>query len=247
MYICPVLQLHKGGLVSLSFGDLDKPVQWESDPVETALSWVNEGATRLHVTDIDAIMGTGSNAELVEEIIRRTGAVVHVGGGIRTDEQVRRWLDAGAGRIVLSTAAIWYPEWVSAWAKAHPDHLIVSIDVWKGKVLAEGWKTEAAISPVDLVHAYDGVPLSAIVITDVDRDLDLPESSFALVSKLAEETRTPVIASGLVKDLDDVSTLRYLPNISGAMVGRALHQGSVDLPSMIEVASPSPERVAEFL
>jgi len=243
----PIIQLLDGQVVSLERGDLDRPTVWHVDPVEKAQAFVAEGAERLHVTDLDAVAGTGSNAAIVEEIIRRAGVPVQVSGGIRTDEQVKRWIDHGAGRVVLGTAAVRFPDWVKAWAKAHPDWLSVSIDVMHGKVMVDGWRDAAMFAPEDLIHAYDGVPLAAIIVTDIDRDLELPDASFALTARLAEATRTPVVASGLVKTLDDVSTLRYMPAVAGAMVGRPLYDRSFTLAEAIEIARPAPERKAEFV
>ncbi len=246
MMIIPIVQLQDGRCVSLERGNLEEPTIWHGDPVEKALGFVEQGAEWLHVTDLDAVAGTGSNAGIVAEIVRRAGVPVQVSGGVRADAAVERWREAGAGRIVFGSSAVAHPDWVKAHAKAVPDLFAISIDVWQGRVVTHGWKHEAMFSPEELIHAFEGVPLAAIIITDIDRDLDLPDASFALVTRLAEETRTPVIASGLVKTLDDVSMLRYLPNIAGAMIGRALYDRSVDLAEAIAVARPVPEPIAPF-
>mgnify|MGYP006285754289 CR=1 FL=1 len=247
MIVYPVLQLQEGRCVSLTRGALDTPTVWHGDPVEKAQAFVEQGAEWLHVTDLDAVAGAGSNAALVREIILKAGVPVQVAGGMRSDEAVRGWLEAGAGRIVFGSSAARMPDWVKAHAKAVPDMMAVSIDVLEGRVMVDGWKEAAAFGPQDMVRAYEGTPLAAVIVTDIDRDLDLPESSFALTTRLAEETRTPIIASGLVKSIDDVSTLRHLPNIAGVMIGRALHDRTIDLAEAIEVAAAAPERTAEFL
>lgn len=250
MMVIPMIQLFGGQVVSLERGDLDRPSVWHVDPVEKAVEFVAHGADRVHVTDLDAVAG-GENAEvnvaIIEQIIRRAGVPVQVSGGNRTDEQVRRWIDAGAGRVVLGTAAVRFPDWVKAWAKAYPDWLSISIDIFQGKVMVDGWKTEAMFSPEELIHAYDGAPLASIIVTDIDRDLELPDASFALTTKLAEATRTPVIASGLVKTLDDISTLKYMPGIAGVMLGRPLYERTIDLAEAIDVARAVPEAKADFV
>ena len=109
------------------------------------------------------------------------------------------------------------------------------------------WRESTAFEAVDFVKQYAGWPLSQIIFTDIDRDLDLPESSLALVTKLASETSTPVIASGLARSLDDISALKYLYNISGAIVGRALFEGTFTLEEALELAAPSPEPIAAFV
>lgn len=246
MIVYPVLQLQNGCCVSLNRGEIDMPTIWHGDPVEKALAFVEQGAEWLHVTDLDAVSGAGNNAEIMRAIIRQAGVPVQVSGGMRNDEAVSAWADAGAARIVFGSTAVNFRDWVSAKARAYPDLVAVSFDIWQGKVVTDGWRKSVAISPEDLVHAYDGVPLSAMILTDIDRDLDLPDASFALLTRLAEQTRTPVIASGLIKTIDDVSTLRYMPNIAGCMLGRSLFDKSVDLAEAIGIARPAPERVAQF-
>jgi len=247
MIIYPYLALRNGRCVNLIRGRIDEPVEYDVDPVETALGFARSGAEWLHVVDLDAVAGTGSNEELIRRIIRHAGAPVQVAGGIRSMERVREWADAGAGRIVFGTAAARAPRLVKEAAFALPDQIVVSVDVWQGFVTIEGWREQTAFTAVDFVHLFDGVPLSQFVVTDIDRDLEMPESSFALVTKVASETDTPVIASGLARSLNDISELKYLYNISGAIVGRALYQGDFTLEEAIDLAKPSPERIAEFV
>lgn len=247
MEIYPYIALSKGRCVRLLRGRIDEPEVYDVDPLETAIGFARDGASWIHVVDLDAVAGTGSNEELIREIMLRSGASIQVGGGIRSEEQVRRWADAGAGRIVMATAAVTHPQWVREIAYAYPDQIVVSVDVWEGHVMIHGWREQTAYTPVDFVHWFDGWPLSQIIVTDIDRDLELPESSLALVTKVAMETATPVIASGLARALDDISELKYLYNISGAIVGRALYEGAFTLGEAMEVAKPTPEPIAEFV
>ncbi len=247
MIIYPYIALRGGRCVNLLRGRIDEPVTYDADPVETAVEFAHAGAEWLHVVDLDAVAGDGSNAELIREIIRHAAAPVMVGGGIRSAEQVREWSDAGAGRMVLGTAAVRSPQMVKELSYAYPDQIVLSVDVWQGKVMIDGWRESTAFEAVDFVKQYAGWPLSQIIFTDIDRDLDLPESSLALVTKLASETSTPVIASGLARSLDDISALKYLYNISGAIVGRALFEGTFTLEEALELAAPSPEPIAAFV
>lgn len=246
MIIYPDIELQGGRCVTLVRGKMDEPVVFDVDPVEAACRFVEQGAEWLHVVDLDAVSGQGDNAGLIREIIRKAGAPVQVAGGIRTLDRIAQWIDAGAGRVVIGTAAIKEPHLVKRAARLHPDQIVISVDAHQGHVVVEGWTEVTAFTPVDFVKEFDGVPLSQIIFTDIDRDLDLPESSVALTSKVAESTQTPVIASGLVKSLDDVSTLKYIHNIAGVIVGRALFSGDVTLPDMLAVAQVEPEPVAEF-
>ncbi len=247
MIIYPYIALRGGRCVNLLRGRIDEPVTYDADPVETAVEFAHAGAEWLHVVDLDAVAGDGSNAELIREIIRHAAAPVMVGGGIRSAEQVREWFDAGAGRMVFGTAAVRSPQMVKELSYAYPDQIVLSVDVWQGKVMIDGWRESTAFEAVDFVKQYAGWPLSQIIFTDIDRDLDLPESSLALVTKLASETSTPVIASGLARSLDDISALKYLYNISGAIVGRGLFEGTFTLEEALELAAPSPEPIAAFV
>ena len=247
MIIYPYIALQGGRCVNLMRGRIDEPHIYDVDPLETAMRFAAEGADWIHVVDLDAVTASGSNAELIREMIRKTEAPIQVAGGIRTLEQAREWADAGAGRMVFGTAAVQFPQFVREASYALPDQIVVSIDVWQGRVMINGWREETAYSAFDFVHWFDGWPLSQFIVTDIDRDLDLPESSLALVSKVAMETATPVIASGLARSLDDIAELKYLYNISGCIVGRALYDGSFTLAEALAVARPTAEPIAEFV
>jgi len=247
MIIYPYIALCGGRCVNLIHGQIDQPVTYDADPMETAQAYAHAGAEWVHVVDLDAVAGRGSNAELIREIIRHTVAPVQVAGGIRSAEMVREWLDAGAGRVVLGTFAVQSPRWVKELSYAYPDQIVVSIDVWKGKVMIKGWREETAFGAIEFVKQFHGWPVSQIIFTDIDRDLDLPESSLSLATKLASETEIPVIASGLVRSLDDISALKYLYNVSGAIVGRPLFEGTFTLEEALEVAKPTPETIAGLI
>ena len=248
MDVYPMIELMGGKCVSFLPGQMETPHVWHVDPVEKAREFAAAGAAWLDVTDLDAVTGQDeTNAALVEEIIRQAGIPVQVAGGIGSDERVRHWHEVGAGRMVLGKAAVRAPDWVKALAKYYPDQIVVALDIWQGKVVVGDWNETSAFDPVEFVHFYDGVPLAGIMVTDYDRDVDQPESSFALTIRIAEETRTPVFSSGLVKSLDDISTLKYVPNVAAVIVGRALMSRDIDLSEAIALAQPDPEeRTAQF-
>jgi phosphoribosylformimino-5-aminoimidazole carboxamide ribotide isomerase len=247
MIIYPYIALRGGRCVNLVRGRIDEPVVYDIDPLETAKAFAHAGAEWLHVVDLDAVARTGSNAELIRDIIRHANAPVQVAGGIHSVEKVREWSDAGAGRMVVGTAAVRSPQMVKEISYAYPDQIVVSVDVWQRKVVIDGWRESTAFGAIDFVKQFAGWPLSQIMFTDIDWDLELPDSSFALTTKLASETATPVIASGMVRSLDDISALKYLYNISGAIVGRALYEGAFTLEEALEVAAVEPEAIAAFV
>ena len=247
MIIYPYLALSGGRCVTLIRGRINEPIVYDFDPLEKAAEFAHGGANWIQVVDLDAVKGTGNNAALIRDMIVQTPAAIMVGGGIRTPEKVREWAEAGAGRIIFGTAAVHAPQMVREVSYAYPDQIAISIDVWQGKVVIDGWRQSTAFGAIDFVHQFDGWPVSQIIFTDVDRDLEIPDSSLSMLTKVASETATPVIASGFARSLDELSALKYVYNISGAVVGRGLHDGSFTLKEVLKLAQPDPEPIAEFV
>ncbi|UWQ92942.1 1-(5-phosphoribosyl)-5-[(5-phosphoribosylamino)methylideneamino] imidazole-4-carboxamide isomerase [Rhodobacteraceae bacterium M382] len=246
MMIFPTMELQNGRCVTLDKGKLDSAMIWHVDPVETARGFAAAGAEWMHLTDFNAIDGDDGNEALIEEIVRSVGIPVQLGGGMRTRDAVERWIDKGAGRIVVGTLAARDPQLVIELAKHYPDQIVLAVDVWQGQVMTEGWRQAGAFSPEDYIKAFEGVPFAGIVVTDIDSDMDDVEAQLGLISGLAATAKSPLIASGVVRSADDISRLKYLPNISGALVGRALFRKTMSLEEALEVARPTPEAVAEF-
>lgn len=247
MILYPTIELQNRHCVSLNRGRLDDPVIWHVDPVEKAREFAAAGAEWMQVTDFDAINGDDQNTDIIEEIIRAVGIPVQVAGGIRTVEKAEEWMAKGAGRVVIGTMAALEPDTVKALAKRHPDQVVLAVDVWENRVMTEGWKKSAALDPVAFIRAFDGVPLAAILITDIGADLTAQEASLSVITSLADVSRTPIIASGLVRTVDDISRLKYLGTIDGAIVGRALFRKTIDLAEALTFARPSQEKTAEFI
>ena len=246
MIIYPTLELYNGKCVSLTRGRLEEPVIWHVDPIETARNFAAAGAEWLHVTDLNAAAGEGNNNELLEHIIRAAEIPVQLGGGFRSREQVERWIDKGAGRIVMGTMAAYEPDLLRELAKRHPDQIVLAVDVFEGSVMTEGWRTRSAFDPETYIRAFDVAPLAGIIVTDIDADIEDQDASLGLITSLAAKTRHPVIARGTVRSVDDVARLKYVPNISGTLIGRALLSKDVDLKAALEMASATREPVAEF-
>lgn len=246
MIVYPDIELQNGKLVNLIRGQQDAPVVYDLDPLEAVHDCVAKGADWLHVVDLDAVFGVGNNADLIEKIIRKAGVSVQVAGAIRSIDTVRGWIDAGAGRVVIATAAVKDPAFVRQAAFAYPDQVVISIDGRGGYVVFSGWTESTSFTPIDFAQQYDELPLAAFIYTDVDADADHPEASMSQTEKLAEAVRTPVIASGVVKTLDDISTLNYLPNIAGAITGRAIFGGAFDLADAIAITHEMPQPVTPF-
>jgi phosphoribosylformimino-5-aminoimidazole carboxamide ribotide isomerase len=247
MIIYPTIELQNGRCVSLHRGRLEEPQIWKADPMETAESYAKAGADWIHITDLDGVTGENRNTKLIESIITHVGTPVQLGGGFRSVHQIADWIDRGAGRIVVSTLAVMQPHVVKQAAKLFPDQIVVAVDVYHGRVMSHGWREESAIEAKDIIKTFADEPLAALIVSDIDADILDAENSLALVTRLAEQCPSPVIARGMVHSLDDLSRLIYVPGVSGAMVGRRLFDGTLDLAELLELARANTGRTAAFI
>ena len=246
MIIYPTLAILNGKCVALTRGRLEEPVLWHVDPVERAKSFAADGASWMHLTDINGLMGEDTNAEICEQIIRSAGIPVQFGGGFRTRDQVSTWIDKGAGRIVLSTLAARDPDMLRTLAKLHPDQIVLAVDIFEGAVMTDGWRSRSSFTPETYIAAFDDAPLAGIIVTDIDADTADQDASLGVISGLAAATRHPVIARGTIHGIDDVARLKYVKNVSGTLIGRALLARDVDLAEALAIAEATPEPVAAF-
>ncbi|WP_417523166.1 HisA/HisF-related TIM barrel protein [Marinovum sp.] len=247
MQLYPTIELQNGQPVSLYRGRLEEPQIWHLDPRDCVRGFAHAGAEWIHVTDFDAVAGQAPQDALLQELILAAEAPLQVGGGVRSRERIEQLLDMGVGRVVIGTAALNQPDLVHEAAKYHPDQIVLAVDVYQGRVMTHGWRETSAFAPGDFIDHFKGDPLAAIMVTDIDSDLSDAEASLALVTDLAAQSRHPVIASGLVRTLDDLARLKYVRNVAGAVVGRALFNKSVDLGEALALAAAPVEEVAGFL
>lgn len=247
MIVIPTIELQNGRCVSLRRGKLEDAEIWHVDPVERAASFAEDGAEWLHVTDFDAVAGDGDNRDLIQRIIRETGLSVQVAGGIRTRERAAEWLDLGAARVVIGTAAVLNPAVVEETAKFHPDALVLAVDVFQGRVMSQGWRETSAFEPADFIGHFDSTPLAGVIVTDIDADVGDTDATLSLITALAGCTRHPLIASGTVRGLDDISRLKYMGNIAGVIVGRALFRRQIALAEALAVAAAPRARDPGFI
>ncbi len=247
MQIYPLIELLEGRCVSLYRGRTEEPQIWHVDPVKRAQEYVEAGAEAIQITDFDAMSGDHRNDELIREIIRTVGVPVQLGGGFRTLERIAEWIDHGVARVVVGSLAVYQPDLVKEAANLHPDQIILAVDVFEGQVVSDGWKNKSAFDASSFLAKFQGDPLAAIVITDIDADIGDAEDTLALITQLAGEANAPVIARGTINEIDDVSRLQYVPHVSGTIIGRALFDRSVDLAEALEVAKPVAAEKAEFI
>lgn len=247
MILYPTLELMNGQCVSLTGGRLDASINWEADPIDTALGFADAGAEAMQITDFDAVGGDGRNQSLISEIIRKVGIPVQLAGGFRTQDRIEQAFEFGAARVVMGTVATRHPDWVRAMIKSYPDQIVLAVDVSKGQVMVDGWREACAIPPAVLIDAFSASPLAAVKITDIDNDIGETEASIGVIASLAEVCRAPVIASGVIHTIDDIARVKYVPNIAGAIIGRALARKRINLSAALDMASDTKEPVAAFV
>lgn len=233
MLIIPAIDLKDGACVRLRQGRMDEATVFGNDPLAMATRWVEEGARRLHLVDLNgAFAGEPVNAAAVRAI---TGAFpelpVQIGGGIRSRDTAARYLDMGVRWVIIGTQAVKDPDFVAALCAEFPGHVIVGIDARDGMVATEGWAEVSAVRAVDLAQRFREAGVSAIVYTDIARDGMLSGVNLEATRELAEQGGIPVIASGGVATLADVQALAAIEQtgICGAITGRAIYEGTLDL------------------
>jgi phosphoribosylformimino-5-aminoimidazole carboxamide ribotide isomerase len=237
--VIPSIDLRGGQVVRLKQGDYARQLNYAVDPVATARSFKAAGARWLHIVDLDgAKEGRPVQTELVSEIITASELRVEVGGGIREREHIERLIETGAERVVLGTRAVQDWEWFSQLVQepSLKHKLVLALDAKQGRIATHGWTETTGRMAVDVAREVSDWPLAAILYTDVARDGMLRGPNLEQARAVAEAGKVPVIASGGVGNLSHILQLRDLP-VWGAIVGRSLYEGTLDLKSAIESAS----------
>ncbi len=238
MIIFPAIDLKAGKCVRLAEGDMDRATIYNDDPAAQARAFANAGATALHVVDLDgAFAGASRNGDGVRAAIAAFPGRVQVGGGIRTRANAEAWLEAGVWRVVMGTAALEHPTLVRECAAAHPDRIVVAVDARDGMVATRGWADKSTVTVADLAARFADAGVAALLFTDVGRDGMLKGVNLAATLALAAVSPVPVIASGGVAGMADISALVGQPNIEGVITGRALYDGRLDLAEALKAAA----------
>ena len=236
--IFPDIEILDGQCVNLQNGQLEKPVHYDISPLKAALDFVEQGATYLNIIDLDGVLKGGKhNGDVICEIIDSVSVPVQVGGGISTMASAAWWIEHGAHRIILGTAAVMDRHFLQEVCAHYPGKVVASIDEKDGQVMVNGWRESTAFSPLEVGRNLQESGICALIYTDINFDNDHPEATLATTTEMANELRIPVISSGTVKSLDDIARLQLLPNIAGAVIGRALFEGVMTLSEALEVAS----------
>ncbi|MCE2517277.1 MAG: 1-(5-phosphoribosyl)-5-[(5-phosphoribosylamino)methylideneamino]imidazole-4-carboxamide isomerase [Alphaproteobacteria bacterium] len=230
MILYPAIDIKNGACVRLLYGDLDAVTEYNPDPGDQARQFVAAGCDWIHVVDLDgAVEGQAVNHDAVQAILR-AGVKVQLGGGIRDMARVERWIEAGVTRVILGTAALKNPQLVKDSARAFPGRIAVGADARGGMIAAEGWVETTDVAVLDLVKRFEDSGVAAVIFTDIGRDGALTGVNLDATAELARATSVPVIASGGVASMDDITALAADDSgIDGVITGRALYDGRLDL------------------
>lgn len=242
MLVYPAIDLLNGRCVRLRQGDYSRETVFSDDPAAVARKWVELGADRLHVVDLDGAKAGGPvNGAIVRKIVEAAGVPVQLGGGLRTDADLAAAFDWGVRWAVLGTRALQSPEWVRETATRWPDRIVLGVDAKGGFVATEGWLEVSRVRAVDLATQVCDAPLAAVVYTDIAKDGMMSGPNFEALREMQDAVPRPVIASGGVCTLDHVRRL-IADGTPGCIIGRALYEGSIDLSEVIALSRGSPPR-----
>ena len=234
MIVYPAIDLKDGQCVRLLRGDMSAATVFGDDPAAQAAAFQAAGCEWLHLVDLNgAFAGTPVNASAVEAILARITVPAQLGGGIRDMATIQMWLEKGLARVILGTVAVENPDLVRQAAKAFPGHVSVGIDARKGFVATKGWAHKTTVQATDLARSFEDAGVAAIIYTDIDRDGAMAGPNIDATEALARAVSIPVIASGGVSSLADLIALRDTSVIAGAISGRALYDGAIDLASAL--------------
>ncbi|WP_299021810.1 1-(5-phosphoribosyl)-5-[(5-phosphoribosylamino)methylideneamino]imidazole-4-carboxamide isomerase [uncultured Tepidimonas sp.] len=240
MLLIPAIDLKDGQCVRLKQGDMEQSTIFSDDPAAMARHWVEQGATRLHLVDLNgAFAGKPRNEAAVRSILREVGDDIDVqlGGGIRDLDTIERYLDAGLRYVIIGTAAVKNPGFLQDACSAFGGHIIVGLDARDGKVATDGWSKLTGHEVVDLARKFEDYGVEAIVYTDIGRDGMLTGINVEATVRLAQALSIPVIASGGLSGLDDIRRLCEVESegVEGVICGRAIYSGDLDYAAAVRL------------
>lgn len=233
MDLWPAIDLRGGRCVRLLQGDYDRETVFSEDPVDQVRRFVDAGARRLHMVDLDgAKAGAALQAELVTRMVRAAGVPCQLGGGIRSLDVARRYADAGVARLVVGSVAIEQPDLLEAMALALPGRIVLGLDAREGRVAVRGWVDTSPLLAVDVARRAAGLPLAGIVYTDIATDGMLSGPNLGALAEMVRSVTLPVVASGGIAVADDLRRVAAV-GVEGCIVGRALYDGGLSLPEAL--------------
>ncbi len=240
MLLIPAIDLKEGKCVRLRQGRMEDDTVFSEDPVAVAAQWVEQGARRIHLVDLDgAFAGKPRNAGVIHDIVEAFPNVpVQIGGGIRDEDTIQGYLNAGVQYVIIGTKAVTEPHFVSEVAVEFPGHIIVGLDAKDGKVAIDGWSKLSKHDVIDMAQKFEADGVDSIIYTDISRDGMMQGVNVEATAKLARSIHIPVIASGGITNLDDIHALGKVSEdgIMGAITGRAIYEGTLDFAEAEKIA-----------
>lgn len=236
MILFPAIDLKEGKCVRLYQGDMDKATVFNNSPSTQALMFQKEGASWIHVVDLDgAFAGKPANVEAVKSIIDATKANIQLGGGIRSIEAIENWLSQGISRVILGTLAVKNPDLVKEACKKFSGKIAVGIDAKDGFVATEGWAEKSNLSVIELAKKFEDVGVSCIVYTDISKDGAMQGADFEGTQNLVSSVNIPIILSGGISSVADLKRAREINNLYGVISGRAIYEKAFSVKQAIEI------------
>ncbi|MDC1243769.1 1-(5-phosphoribosyl)-5-[(5-phosphoribosylamino)methylideneamino]imidazole-4-carboxamide isomerase [Amylibacter sp.] len=231
MILYPAIDLKDGKCVRLYKGRMEQETVFNDSPADQAIKFANDGCEWLHLVDLNgAFAGTPINSSPVEEILQSVNVPVQLGGGIRNLNTIENWLSKGLSRVILGTVAVENPELVEQASKEFPGKIAVGLDARNGMVATRGWAEETNIEITELAKKFEGIGISAIIYTDINRDGAMEGPNVKATAELANAVTIPVIASGGVSSMNDLKALKTCgAPLNGAISGRALYDGIINV------------------
>ena len=244
MLIIPAIDLKDGRCVRLQQGDMSKETVFSEQPAKMAAQWAKQGARRIHVVDLNgAVAGKPKNEEAVKALVAAVDSdiPIQLGGGIRDLDTIESYLDDGVSYVIIGTAAVKNPGFLHEACDAFPGHIMVGLDAKDGKVATDGWSKLTGHDVLDLAKRFQDYGVEAVIYTDIGRDGMLSGVNVEATLRLAQALTVPVIASGGLTSLDDVTKLRALESegVTGVIAGRAIYEGKLDFAAAQKLADGS--------
>jgi len=236
MNIFPAIDLINGQVVRLLKGDYDKVTVYGNDPLSVAKDFEAAGAKFIHIVDLDAAKdGKIHNFDIVKSICDNTKLKVEIGGGVRSEEVIKKYIDAGVFRVILGTIAIKNPDFTKEMIKKYKEKIAIGVDIKDGFVAIHGWTEVSSISCDELFYDLENAGAKCVICTDISKDGAMSGTNLSLYKELSEKFSIDIVASGGVSSMEDIKALKDM-DIYGAILGKALYTGAVDLKTAIEVA-----------
>lgn len=236
MYILPAIDLYDGKVVRLYQGDYKQMTVYSDDPVSVSSEFKKAGAEFIHIVDLEgASEGNTRNFEIIKEIIQKSGLKAEIGGGIRTEDDIRKYIKAGAARVILGTAAVTDTGFLTKAVNKYSEKIVVGIDIKDGFVAIKGWREKSSVTAEEMFEKLESIGVKTVVCTDVSKDGAMSGTNVELYRRFSQKFNIDIIASGGISDMDSIRAVKEL-GIYGAIIGKAYYTGAIDLKKALEVS-----------